>query len=391
MKSLVLHIICLFCFVLFSTKVFAFQKNDSTVSVPKHYFNKTIYFDAYSPAKTNLDHFKPISRRLGSYQIRQVSVGFNLPLYTKDYYNADGTQISNFHLLLTGSLVNLKLQFGGISTHTLSNLSIGLRAIYNNGKKGILFVETAPFLSQDRGYAYTQTLRMASTVLYNYSATDYLGLRVGYTRTFLWGNRYHLPFIGVRVGRIDKVNLSIQFPRSITFSLPVSANFKVSLYTKPVGGLYTFANVDSIPIGSFTTNQTLYFGRYEFLSGFRADISPSKNFNFYLSLGSTTKNKMLLYDTPKGKDKTSPYPTGYFENIRRGVYINFGCVIRFGKTKSIYNNHQLYEAMDLNNNINSSDDNVQFGNNNIPSSKPKKMAHLNTDDVLDLVEDTDVY
>jgi hypothetical protein len=368
-----------------STKLLALGYKDSvnTAKPPKHYFSKTIYLDSYAPQKTKLDHVKPISRMLETYQLRQFSFGCNLPVFTKDFYSADGTRISNFHLLLNASVVNLKVSFDGISTHTLSNSSIGMRALYNDGKKGIFYAEMAPFLSQDRGYSYTRTLRMASTVLYNYSVNDYFGFRIGYTRTFLWGNRYHLPFIGFRFGHIDKVNLSIQFPRNITFTMPVSSAFRLSLYTKPVGGLYTFANVDSIPLGgTVSDNQNIYFGRYEFLSGIRMDVQPSKHI--------TTKNKMLFYTTAKGKDKTAPYPTGYFENIKRGVFLNVGCVIRFGQTKSIYNNTQMYNAMDLNNNINPSDDNVQFGNGNVPLPA-KKMVSVTPDDVLDLIEAKDLY
>lgn len=392
MKEFQKHIFFLLGFVFILTKLLAFNNNDSikTVKPPKHYFNKTIFADYYVTGQRKLDTLSTISKKLISYQVSQFSIGYNFPIITKDFYNKDSTQISNLHLLISGNYTKLNLDFGGISKHDLTNLSIGCRGFYNNGKKSIFFAEVTPFVTRDNGYQYTRTYRLATTVLYNCSVNEYFSFRLGYTRSFLWGNRYHLPYMGIRVGKLDKTNLSVQFPRSITFNVPLGKYIRTSLYTKPQGGLYTFANVDSIQVGNNTENKKLYFGRYEFLSGLRVDFLPSKFFYFYLSGGFTTQNKISFYPTPRTKDKGSSYSKGYSDKVKKNIYVNFGLVFRFGKTKSIYNNLQIYNALDMENNLNPENNGVHNGNGNIPfpASKIKKN---NPDEVLDLIETQDLY
>ncbi len=369
----------------------AFYNNDSTKQIkpPKHYFNQVLYIDYYLTGKRNLDTINMISKRLKSYQINQFAVGYNIPVITKDYYNKDSTRISNIHFLLTANYSRLDLNFGGISKHTMTKFSLGGRLIYNNGKKSIFFVELSPFTTQDVGYSYTRVTRLAGTVLYNYSPNDYLGMRVGYTRLFFLGNRYSLPYVGFRVGKLDGVNLSIQFPRAVTFTIPMGPVIRTSLFTRPQGGFYTFANHDSLKIGNIYENQKLYFGRYEFLSGVRVDIQPTKLFNLYFSSGFTTKNMILFYYAAP-KNSTSPYRNNYTQNIRSSIFLSFGFVFRFGKTKSIYNNNQMYEAFDINNTITPGDNGAYNGNGDIPSPA-KKMKKFNTNEVLDLIEMQDLY
>ena len=382
-------------FVLFSTKLLAFN-NDSTKVVkapklPKHYFSNTIYLDYYSPGKRELDTVNTVSKRLKSYKISQIAIGFNIPVFTKDFYNKDSTQISNLHLLVTGGYSNINLDFGGISRHNLSKKSIGGRGIYNNGKKSIFFAEVTPFVTEDRGFSDTKTYRLAGTLLYNYAVSDNFSLRLGFTRSFLWGNRYNLPYIGVRIGKLDKTNFSVQFPRSISFNVPIGRYIRTSLYTKPQGGFYTFENKDSLQLGSIYEHQKLYFGRAEFLSGLRVDVLPSKYFNFYLSSGFTTNNFIAFYPTDNPKSKLTAYDKAHFiEKIGGSVFINFGLVVRFGKTKSIYNNSQMYNAVDMNNTIDSNDNNTNPGNGNIPAHSKKVMKNK-ADDVVDLLETQDLY
>jgi hypothetical protein len=385
-----LHIFILLSFVHF-TKLSAFNTDSTkTVKTPKHYFNKTIYTDYYATGKRDLDTVNRISKKLKSYQVSQFSIGYYAPIVTKDFYNKDRTKISNLHLLLTGSYCSLNLNFSGIESHRLTKLSIGFRGIYNAGKKSIFFVDVSPFVTQDAGYAYTRTYRLATTILYNFAANDYFSFRVGYTRSFLWGNRFQLPYIGIRVGKLDKVNFSVQFPRGMAFTVPIGKYVRTSLYTKPQGGLYTFANTDSLKIGNKYDNQKLYFGRYEFLTGLRVDVQPSRLFSFYLSMGLTTKNKYSFYPTELVKDKASSYRSYYVDKVKGSVFINAGLVFRFGKTKSIYNNTLLYNAIDLNNVLAPGDNGPQIGNGNIPVPA-KKIKTVSTDEVLDLIETQDLY
>ncbi len=381
------------CFVILFTKLLAFNKDlikTAPVPLAKHYFNHMYYLDFYSPFKRDLDTSNLVSKRLKSYQISQLSLGFNVPIVTKDFYNKDSTKISNIHFLLTGNYSSINLNFAGIEKHRLTKTAIGFRGLFNDGKKSLFFVEFSPFSTQDKGYRNTRIIRFAATVLYNCAVNDYFSFRVGFTRSYLWGNQFHLPYIGIRVGKLDKVNFSIQFPRSITFNAPIGKYIRTSLYTKPQGGLYTFANTDSIKLGSVYENDILYFGRYEFLAGARIDILPTKHFNFYLSSGFTTQNSITFYPKNKSRSTFNSYDNFYKEKIGSSMFFNFGLVFRFGKTKSIYNNSQMYNGLDVNNTIDGGDNGINPGNGNIPIV-PKKIKKNKTDDVLDLIETQDLY
>ena len=327
---------------------------------------------------------------ISDYKISQYSLGFNIPIVTKDFYNSDSTKISNIHFLLTGSYTRVNLNFGGIADHRLAKTAIGFRALYNNGKKSIFFVELSPFVTKDIGHSYTRTNRLAFTVLYNYAANEYVNLRLGFSRSFLWGNRFNMPYVGVRIGKLDKINVSIQFPRSVTLTIPIGKYIRTSLYSKPQGGLFAFANTDSLKIGDINNNDKLFFGRKEFLTGLRIDVLPSKKMNFYISSGFTTSNVISFTAPVTARNNASPYKDYYRQKIEPSVFVNFGFVFRFGKTKSIYNNYQLYNAIDMNNSIDNGDNNVTTGNGNIPIL-PKKIKINNTNEVLDLIETQDLY
>jgi hypothetical protein len=390
LKCFQLHILLLLGLVFFNTSFFAFNSNDSINADkgPKHYFKNTVYTDFYAPQKRDLSGNTVRSKKLKSYQMNQFSIGYNFPVYTEDFYNRDSTEISNIHFLVTGGVSNVNLNFGGISTHNLRCVSLGGKFVYNNGRKSILFVEVSPFVTHDVNYEYTRTLRLAGTILYNYSLNQYFSFRVGYTRSFVWGNRYHLPYAGVRIGRLDKINLSIQFPKFITFTVPVNQHIRLSLYTKPQGGVYALANTDSIIAGK--ENRKLFFGRNEFLSGLRVDVLFSNYFNFYVSSGFITTNRISFYSVRKGRDNGAVYQRNYSEAIGNNAFINFGLVLRFGKTKSIYNNLQMYNAMDINNTLNSSDNGVYNGNGDIPVPA-KKIKKQNPQEVADLIDIGDLY
>jgi hypothetical protein len=123
-------------FVFISSKLLAFQHDSLKVVKPaKHYFKTTIYTDYYSTGKRNLEDITFQSKKLKSYQVNQFVFGVNAPVFTKDFYEKDSTQISNFHLLVTGSYSSVTPLFDGISKqHHLSKTSLGVRAIYNTGK-----------------------------------------------------------------------------------------------------------------------------------------------------------------------------------------------------------------------------------------------------------------
>lgn len=381
------NITVMFCFVVLSAKLLAYNKDSlKIVKPPKHYFKTVFNIDYYTTGKRDLTKENYVDKKLKSYQVNQFAFGFNAPLFTKDFYKKDSTQISNFHLLLAGSYVSMTPRFGGLTTqHHLSKTTIGLRAIYNTGKKSILFFEGAPFVTKDNGYRYTRASRFASSIIYNYTLNQYFSFRVGYTRSFVFGNRNHLPYLGIRVGKLDGVNLSVQFPRSITFNVPIGKYIKTSLYTKPQGGLYTMANTDTIYY--LNNDRRVNFGRYEFLSGLRLDVLPSSFFNFYVSTGLTAQNYIGFYSDSYNRKNRDSYKAFYVEHIPSSIFMNFGLVFKFGKTKSSYNNYNLYDVQDLNN---KDIDNINKGNSQIPA-KERKIKNVKPSEVQDLIEVSDLY
>lgn len=375
-------------FVFFNAKLLAL-KNDSlkVKKQAKHYFHTLVYTDFYKTGKRDLSDINFVGKKLKSYQVSQFVIGFNTPLLTKDFYNKDSTVISNFHLLLTGGYSVVTPKFSGaIKDHQLSRTSLGIRAVYNMGRRSILYAELSPFMTQDNGYSYTQRYRLASTLVYNFTVNKYFSFRVGYARSFTYGNRLNLPYVGVRVGKLDGVNLSVQFPRSISFNVPIGKYVKTSLYTKPQGGMYSFANTDSIYY--LNNDRNLTFGRYEFLGGARIDILPSRFFSFYLSSGLTTQNQINFYSETFNKHNKQKLNSFYKEKINGSLFVNFGLVFKFGKVKSTINNYNMYNALDLN----STDigNNINTGQNQIPA-REKKIKNVSPSEVQDLIETQDFY
>ena len=378
-------------FVLLSTKFLAF-KDDSLQPLkitkqPKHYFKTIIYTDFYKTGERTLAQKTFVSQKLKTYQVKQFVFGFNVPLVTKDFYKKDSTIIKNFHLLLTGSYTSVTPKFSGIvNDHHLSRTSLGVRMIFNNGKRSIFYAEFSPFVTQDNGHAYTKRYRLASTLIYNLTVNKYFSFRAGFSRSFTYGNRFNLPYIGIRVGKLDGVNLSIQFPRSINFNVPIGKYVKTSLYTKPQGGMYSFANTDTVYY--LNNDKSLNFGRYEFIGGMRIDVLPTRFFSFYLSAGLTTQNKVFLFSESYNKKNNSQLKHFYSEKIAGSAFINFGLVFKFGKVKSAFNNFNLYNAMDLNSS--GIENNINTGNYQAPA-KEKKIKNVSPNDVQDLIETQDFY
>ena len=365
-----------------------FSGNGDTLKaakLSKHYFKTVLNVDYYGTQKTDLQKENFYANKLKNYGISQIAIGLNTPLFTKDYCKKDSTQISNFHLLLAASYVSVIPQFEGIGAHRLVKTSVGVRGIYNNGKRSVFYGEAAPFSTRDRGYRYTLSRRFASTFLYDCVVNKFFSFRVGYTRSYVFGNRRHLPYLGFRVGKLDGVNFSLQFPRSITFNVPIGKYFKSSLYTKPQGGVYTMANTDTLYY--LNPDKKINFGRYEFLSGLRLDVYPSTMFNCYVSAGMTTQNFIGFYSETYNKRNNNLYKAFYREFTENAAFVNFGLVFKFGKVKSIYNNYNLYDAQDINN---KNSDNIDSGNGQIPM-KQKKHTQVKPNEMQDLIEVNDFY
>jgi hypothetical protein len=395
-KQYVLKHALLFIFLIALVNVFSQTDSTKKIKAPKHYFTPTLFSDYYTTPQKNLDQrFRKgtedlaIRKRLENYQYSQLVGGFYFPIITKDYNHADGST-GNFHLLGTGSYMMAMPRFGGTSDHNLLKASIGIRGIYNSGRKGIWFVDVTPFMSTDLSAHSSTVYRWASTILYDYMANPSLSFRVGVTRTYLLGNRYHLPYFGVRIGRLDKAYLSIQFPRNVTFSFPMGRYLRGSLYFKPMGGVFNMANNDSIYPKS--KDNTILYGRYELISGFRLDANFNKHVSVFASAGFTGVKSLAFYSETENKNNKLAFDDFYHEKISRGLFVDVGFTVRIGRAKSIYNNYNLYETFNLNSTIDVGDNNTNTGDGNIPNqTKNKEKSNLKIKDVQDLIEAQDLY
>jgi hypothetical protein len=396
LKQYVLKHVLLFIFLIAVVDVFSQTDSTKKIKAPKHYFTPTIFSDYYTTPQKNLDQrFRKVTgdpgikKHLENYQYSQLVGGFYFPLMTKDYDRTDGST-SNFHLLGTGSYMMAMPRFGGTSNHNLLKASLGIRGIYNSGRKGIWFADISPFISTDLSAHSNTAYRWGGTFIYDYMANPSLSFRFGVTRTFVLGNRNFLPYFGMRIGRLDNVYLSIQFPRNVTFSFPMSKYLRGSIYFKPMGGLFNMANNDSI----YTKNKdnTILYGRYELISGFRLDANFNKHVSVFVSTGFTGVKSLAFYSETENKNNRFVLQDFYRERISRGLFFDIGFTVRIGRAKSIYNNYNLYETFNLNSTIDVGDNNTNTGDGNIPNQQKKtQQSNLKIKDVQDLIEAQDLY
>lgn len=385
-------LLCCSAVFLYVSSALAQSSFDSLkIKLPKHYFQTIIVLDGYrKPSQDIKDTVNFLSKRLKSYGVNQFNFSFITPLVTREIETGDSNVHKNTHLLLTANYMRLQPVFSGISTHNLVKAGIGIRYIINSGKKGVWFIDASPFVTKDASYKSEPYYRLASTIIYSRNVNDHFNWRIGVTKSFLWGNRLYLPFIGVRFGRLDEPNISIQFPRSVNINLPLSSKFTLSIYTKPQGGMFNFSNKDSIYY--LSSDATFHFTRYEINSGLRADVRLSSVFNFYLAGGFSTKNNITFYsEKANKKNPRAPYNIYFYnQNFSPSFFFNFGLVFKFGKTRSYYNNINMYDAIDLNNTIDSGDNNTSNGNVQIPiTPKKRKKEDLNLKSVQDLIDYND--
>lgn len=375
---------------LFSTQIKAQATFDSLkIKLPKHYFNTVIAIDGYrKPNQKFTDTSDFLAKRLKSYGLNQFTLSFYTPLVTDVEEDTIEHITKSTHILLTGTYMRLKPVFDSLKPHDLVKTGIGLRYIFNSGKKGIWFVDVSPFVTKDRTYASKAYYRMASTIIYSRNVSDRFSWRIGATKSFMWGNRSYWPFVGLRFGRLDKVNFSIQFPRSVNLNIPVNDKLILSLYTKPQGGMYNYSNHDSLYY--LKNDATFSYTRYELNSGFRADVRVGSKFSFYFATGISSKNNITFYsETANKKRPRSPYKTYFFsQNLGPTLFFNLGLVFKFGKTRTFLNDKNMYEVMDLNNTNGVGDNNNSMGNPQIPIT-PKKIKNSNLNSIQDLIDYND--
>lgn len=261
--------------------------------------------------------------------------------------------------------------------------------IYNNGKKSIFFIDFSPFSTFDvNDRKNTRVVRMASLLLWSYSPSDRFNLRIGLTKSFMWGNRYYLPFVGFRVGQLNKVNFSFQFPRIVSLNVPITNYLQISLFTKPQGGLFSISNKDTLYAAFLNENKVVYLGRYEFLSGLRIDVKIGKHFNLYVAGGGTINNFLAMYSLRYNRNRQFEYRPFFKNEQGKYPFVNLGLALFLGKTKSYYNRTSIDEMKHLNNEMGMGDNNLQVYQPT-DNFKRKENFKVSNNEISDLVNSFD--
>jgi hypothetical protein len=390
-------------FTLFLYSVFFFSQGQTKIDSvgtkikkPKHYFSNLIFTNYYSSKERTLG--KPATQqglnvynRLKTLQYSQINSGFLFPLITKEKINNDSSSISNWHFLLTGNFLNAFPVFSGLENqHIFCRYSIGTRSMYNNGKKDVFFFDFSPFMAFDYNYSEKKQIRLSNTFLWSHIFSERFSFRLGYTRSYIFGDRLLLPLIGFRLGKLDGSYMSFQFPKNLTINLPLKRSLSFNLLVKPVGNVFDFKDHDSLYYGA---NKKLILGWRDICLGTGLDYHPNRFISLFVHIGvATQRSSLVLYSKAANENnKVNSYKWFYYENLERGAYLNLGFSFRFGETKISGGNFNINEL----NNINTEND---PGNTNAGSNYPVTPAgskginsSLKINDLNDILSDVDLY
>jgi hypothetical protein len=334
----------------------------------KRYIRPCIFANAYTTPNTNIEK-KHLN---GEYKFSQFSGGFYLPVFTSTWFRKDEVTLSNFHLLLTGNLLSARPYFSEFEKqHKIYKFGIGLRGIYNTGKKNIWFMSISPFAANDEYTVNKPTGKLAMVFLLNRTVNRTFSYRIGFLRTFVFGKKIGWPIIGFRFGPLDGNYFSIQLPKNISYNFPIGKKINGSIFIKPIGGAYSFKdNLKALSNDSSEIN----FGRSEFLIGLSANYRINNDISLFASSGFSTRRELFF-----GNKKTM--------RIDPAPFLNIGFSWKLGRAKRVYNDINMYDVFDLNNSFDPGNDNEPPIDNGIPRTSQR----YNYKDVQDLITEDELY
>ncbi len=375
----------LFLLVL-STQISTAASQDSLkVKEPKHYIRPCLYFNSIALAER-----KVVASNLDNVKFHQSNIGFYFPMLTKTWHKND-TILPSFQLLGTLNVLGGAVKFTSLidnSNHRIKKGSVGLRGIYANGQRNTWFVNVSPFVAQENALGTSARTRLATVVVFNRTVSPKFSYRIGYSKSFIFGNNYHLPIIGFRFGRLDATYVNIQLLRNISVNFPIGNKCSGSVFSKPIGGIYMFKNTNS----SFSNQgKVIQFGRYDILSGFQLNYRAGRNFSMFASSGISSAGKISFIGNTVSRNNLRPESPFKTYRTAPTLFVNIGISLYFGKSKSINNNYQMYDALDMNNSYDPGDNNMGPGSNNGIPNPNQTIKNLQYRDVQDLIQDTDLY
>lgn len=350
----------------------------------------SFYSTGIRPVKGNVP---VLNQRLEKYSFLQTSVSFYTPLWTHTRFaGKDSTDVNTFHLLFTVNALTDRPTFSGLKKqHELYKLGLGVRGIWAFKTKCIIFADVTPFATGDKyNEQATRRFRLGTTFVMNFMFSPKFSWRVGATKTFLWGNRYFLPMVGFRFGKLDgKCYFQLQFPRYAALTIQPSPKFTINIYSRAYGGLYNISNEDSLYFGG---DSVIQYGYRGIANGVRFDFRPGPNFSCFISGGFDVRNHIRLFSYEVNQTNLGPLTPFYKAYPDGTIFLNAGISIRFGKAKRSQGNYLMYDVFDLNNQMDPGDNNNNPGNGDIrKAAEEKEMKNVQYKDVEDLVDETDLY
>lgn len=360
----------------------------------RNYIRPCISASFYSTGLRDVKGNVPaLDRRLKQYSFNQSSIAFYTPLWTHTrFVGKDSTDVNTFHLLFTINALTDRPTFTGLNKqHELYKLSMGVRGIWAFKSNCIVFADVTPLVTGDKyNEQATKRLRMGSTFVMNFMFSPKFSLRIGATKNFLFGNRYYLPMIGFRVGKLDgKCYFQLQFPRHASLTIQPSPKFTINIYSRAYGGLYNISNGDSLYFGN---DSVIQYGYRGVANGMRFDYRPGPNFSCFVSGGFDVRNHLRLFSYEVNQDNFGPLTPFYKASPAGTIFLNAGITVRFGKAKRSQGNYLMYDVFDLNNQMDPGDNNLNPGNSDIrKAAEQREMKNVQYKDVEDLVDETDLY
>lgn len=387
LHSIILLLLCS------SSWAWADSDSDSTrkshAKVPKHYIKPCLYISYYGmPDRKITPRLDTIPVNGRYYQFKQTNIGFNTPLYTSTWLNADSSQIQSFQLLGTINNSTERIESSFLNEPRIfRRTSIAVKGIYSDGGKNSYFMAVAPFSSFDQYTAASKGSRLAAVFIYNRTVNEKFSYRLGFMRTFVFGKKLALPIVGFRFGRLDGVNFNIQLLRNMSLNMPLGKHFYYSLFSRPMGSAYSFKN--DFNTGFLNRGTTVELRRWELLTGMTLTYRANGSVSMFVSGGFSRGYVAFAESSKKIAIKRDSYQE---YKLNRGGFLNVGLNISFGKSKQINGIYGMYDVLDLNNTYGNDDNNIQLGNTQIPTqNKAMQVKNLQYNDVKDLLSETDIY
>ncbi|HWZ22176.1 MAG TPA: DUF6268 family outer membrane beta-barrel protein, partial [Cytophagaceae bacterium] len=345
----------------------------------KRYIRPCLYFNHYGTPQSRFDPHK-------QYQFTQNNLGFYLPLYTNTWFNKDSVSLSSIQIVGTGEVMQYKPDIAFLKeSYKIARLSAGVRLFYSNGNRSVFYVSVNPFVSREIPFTGNGPIRFALALIYSRTVSKAFSYRLGIIRSYTFGRPLPLPVVGIRIGALDKLHLNIQFPKNISLDLPIGRVVTASVFVRSMGGVFNVITQGDIVT---TPGRRAQLRRYELLHGAQINVRAGKNISFYVSSGFATKRHITYVF------KEEPVKSGNDINRHRipaSVFVSFGLSIRFGATKKIYNDRQMYDVMDLNTLKNTGLSDSGPADNDIPASPEKSKIDsakkIKYKDVEDLIID----